>query len=301
MIDSKVLKWIEYVDESTMGTTPTDPTMVAFPGEIIDFSPSSVAEFDEYPILKGASDSDPLSSGKAVKSGETHDMSVTIKPSAMSMLPYALLGATSTTFAPGTTPHYVSLGMIVGSKYAVMSGCPIKSITTEFPDKKTAAIQTIEFLGAERVDWGATDFIGTGSHGTAPGTSPFTMADLSNVLYDGSAPSASNIMIDSLKFTIDNAVEPVIDLASSFASKVGDYQYGQRGIDLELGVSLLDVDVLDDVLGGAAHTFAFTLDGKTYTFSDVKWVNQPDTKMSPADALGMSLQSSSGATRLAIA
>ena len=301
VIDSKNVKWAEYVDESTLGTTPTNPTMVAFPGDLVEFVTGGGADFEEYPVLKGATDTDPLSAGDATKTSETHSMKVTLKPQDMSLIPYALLGTTTTTYAPGKVPHYQSIGMRVDDQYSVFKGGILSNFEFDIPDMKNAATLTLDYMGVERSDWSGTSYIGTGSHGTAPTSAPFTMGSLSSILYDGAAPSTANILIDSIKFSIKNNIEPVEDAASALASKIAGWSFGQREIGLELGVTMMDVGVQDDIFDGSAHTFAFTLDAKTYTFSNIFWVNAPDTNMSPADRVGMSLQSSGVATRLAIA
>jgi hypothetical protein len=300
VIDGRTVKWAEFVDEETMGTTPTNPEMQAFPGELIDIDIQSGAEFDSYKILKGASDTDPLSCGKSVKTGETHQVTITVKVSALTWLPYALLAANTTTYAPGIVPHYVSIGIKSGNDYCVLKGSILESAVFDIPDMKTSGTLTLIYICQDRSDWSGTDYIGTGSHATAPSDDAYTMGDLSSVLYDSSAPSAADVLIESVKFSIENDIEPVTDLSETAPSKIGDYAFLSRSIQLDISMTMMAMGAHDDLLGSSDHTFAFTLDSKTLTFSAIKWTNAPSVKAGPATKVGMSLTSDGEATRLAI-
>ncbi|MFZ2499532.1 hypothetical protein [Methanosarcina sp.] len=300
VLDSRSIRWMEYIPETTLGTTPTNPTMLAFPGDLVDFTIGGQAEFEEYSCLKGPVDTDPLSNGKATKTGESHKVSVTIKPSGLGMLPYVLCAATNATYVPGITMLPVSIGAKIGTEYCVVSGCVLEKLSLDFKDKKSAAEMTLDFVGIDRTDWGA-DYKGTGAHATAPSSAPYTMSSLSNVLYDAAAPSAADITLDSLKLDISNKIDPVTDISVVAPSKIGSWSYGLREIALDMGATCMGVGVQDDVFGGAAHTFAVTLGGKTFTLSNVVWTNAPDVKGGPENLIGMSLSCSPQAARLAIA
>lgn len=301
VIDGRTAKWVEYVDESTMGETPTNPTMVAFPGEFMEAEIKSAPEVDSYKILKGPTDTDPLSCGKTVKTGETHEITITLRASALTWLPYALMGTTTSTYAPGKVSHPISIGLMAGDEYCVMSGCVLKSVSFDIPDMKTANTLTLTYMCKDKSDWSGTDYIGTGSHATAPTATPYKMDDLSSVLYDSSAPSASNILIESLKFAIDYNVEGVTDLAETAPSKIGEYAFLGRSIKLDLSITMMGMSVHDDVVSASDHTYEFTLDTKAFTFSSIKWTNAPSTGLKPGSKVGMSLTSDGEATRLAIA
>ena len=110
------------------------------------------------------------------------------------------------------------------------------------------------------------------------------------------------MMIPSLKFGVKNNITPVIDASSSRTSKIGSWSFGPREYILEMDATFLDdMGMQDDILAAAAHTVAFTLDGKTCTFSGVKWANSGDVTLNPEDVIGTSLKAAPGAARLAIA
>lgn len=300
VLDSRKVRWAEFVPESTLGTTPTNPAMQPFPGDLVNFTIGGQAEFEEYQYLKGPADTDPLSSGKATKTGESHSVSITLKASGLGMLPYVLCATNSTTYTPGITILPMTIGAKVGSEFCKVSGCVLQALTLDFKDQKSAAEMTLEFVGIDRTDWGS-DYIGTGSHATASSSAPYTMSSLSNVLYDAAAPSAADLTLESLKLGITNQIDPVPDLTVAAPSKIGGWAYGPRDISLEMGASCMGVSVQDDVFGGTAHTVVFGLGGKTFTLSEVKWTNAPDVEGGPENLIGMSLSCAPKAARLAIA
>lgn len=301
LIDGRTVRWAEYIDEVTLGTTPTNPAMTAFPGEITDIDIQSGPEMESYKVLKGATDTDPLSCGKSVKTGETHQVTITLKVSGLTWLPYVLLGTTTTTYAPGKVSHPVSIGMIAGSEFCVLKGCVLQSAVLEFPDTKTAGTLTLTYMCITKSVWSATDYKGTGSHATAPTASPYTMASITNFEYDDATPTAANIMLESFKASIENDIEPVYDLSATAASKIGDFSYMSRSIQVELGMSMIGLGAHDDILDGDDHKVEFTLGTKAFTFSKLYWTNAPSVKLSPASKVGMTLTSDGEATRIAIA
>lgn len=301
LIDGRTVKWAEYIPEVTMGTTPTNPTMVAFPGDIIDIDVQSGPEMESYPALKGSTDTDPLSCGKSVKTGETHKVVITIKPSGLTWLPFVLLGTTNTTYAPGKVAHPVSIGLVAGTEFCLLKGCVLESAVLEFKDTKTAAVLVLAYIGMTKTAWSSTDYKGTGSHATAPTAAPYTMASIINFMYDGSAPSAADIYMESLKVSITNDMAPVFDLSSSLASKIADYSFNSRSLGLDIGISLTGMGIQNSVLAGTDHTIVFTLGTKTFTFTQVYWTNAPSVKLGPAAKVGMTLTSDGKSTRIAIA
>jgi hypothetical protein len=301
VIDGRIVMFADWVDESTLGTTPTNPTMNAFPGELVGIEITSGPEIDSYPVLQGASVTDPLCSGKTVKTGETHKVKITIRANGLTWLPYALMAATTSTYATGKVSHPISIGIKAGSEYCVLSGCVLMSAEFNIPDMKTANTLTLTYMCIDKSDWSSTDYIGTGSHGTPSSDDPYTMSDLSSVTYDSSAPSASNILLESLKFTISYDMEGVTDLSATAPSKIGDYAFMSRSMQLDMGMTMMAMSAHDDLLSASDHTFEFTLDSKAFTFSAIKWTNNPAVNMAAASKVGMTLTSDGEATRLAIA
>jgi len=301
VIDGRTVKFADWVDESSFGTTPTNPTMSAFPGELINIEPTSGPEVDSYKVLQGASVTDPLSCGKTVKTGETHGIKITIKASALTWLPYALMATNTTTYATGKVEHPISIGLVSDSEYCVYSGCVLQEAVWDFPDMKTANTLTLTYMCQDKSDWSGTDYIGTGSHATAPTDTPYTLADLTSFQYDSAAPSSSNLIIESFKMTLSYDMEGVTDLSESAPSKIAEFSFNSRSIQVDTSATAMAMGAHDDLIAGDDHTIDFTCDTKNFTFSALKWTNNPTVGMGPAARVGMSFTSDGDATRLAIA
>jgi hypothetical protein len=298
IIDGRTIKWAEYVDETTMGTTPSNPTMVAFPGDLEKAELTSGPEIDVYRALQGASVTDPLSCGETVRTGETHAVKITVRCNSLAWLPYVLMATNTTTYAVGNTPHYVSIGIKADDQYCVFSGCLLHTAEFNFPDMKSSCTLVLTYICKDKTDWSLSSYIGTGSHATASTDDPYTMSDLSSVLYDSSAPSVSDILLESLKFTISYDYEPVTDLSESAPSKIGDYAFMSRSIQLDMGMTMMAMGAHNDVLTATDHEVMFTLDSKTFKFTDLKWTNSPTVDLSPSTKVGMTFTSDGDATRL---
>lgn len=298
VIDSSKLKYAEWLEESVFATAPTDGTWKQMSGRILDASFKGGAKIDDYSYLPGASASDPLGSSDAVKVGEEMSAAVTLNPTDWTLLPVVLSADTLSSYVPGDTKNYISMGMLAGSEYGVMSGGMISNYQFSCNFGERAEVSA-DIQGAKFGGWSGTDYIGTGSHSSVP-SGVLVWDDLSSIIYDSAALSSEGLILDSLKFTIEQPADPVGDLSSSLASGIADWDYGPRKISLELGVSLTDMSIDTDIFAGADHTFAFTAMSKTLTFSNLKWANAPDRKLSAADKLGMTL-SSSATAQLAIA
>jgi len=302
-MDSRKIKWAEWIPETTFGTLPTNPAMQALPGVLLEFNLKSSPVLDEYNCLKGATDTDPLSCGVATKTTEKIEWDFKVKcTDAYGMLPQALLAATTSTFTPGNTMLPFSIGLMAGSQYCTLLGNVITEWVLDIPDNEKAAELSVSGMAVSKSAWGA-DYKGTGSHAAAVSSADvLTMASLSAFTYDSVALSASDIMAPSLKFGVKNKVEPVIDASSSRTSKIGNWSFGPREYILELDATFLDdMGLQDDILAAANHTMAYTLDGKTCTWSGIKWANSGDITLNPEDVIGTTLQAAGGAARLSIA
>ncbi|WP_135612748.1 hypothetical protein [Methanococcoides sp. AM1] len=297
VIDSSKLKYAEWLEESAFGTAPTDGTWKQMSGRILDVSFKGGAKIDEYSYLPGASASDPLGSSDAEKVGEEMSVGITLNPTDWTLLPVILSADTLSSYVPGDTKNYISLGMLAGSEYGVMSGGVISNYQFSCNFGERAEV-SVDIPGAKFSGW-TTDYIGTGAHSTVP-SGILVWDDISAITYDSAALSTEGLILDSLKFTIEQPADPVGDLSSALDSGIADWDYGPRKISVELGVSLTDMSIDTDIFAGADHTLAFTAMSKTLTFSNLKWANAPDRKLSAADKLGMTLSSSATAT-LAIA
>lgn len=304
VLDGRTVVFAEYVPETTLGMIPANPVMRAFQGDITKIVISSGAEFDEFDILKPPTTSDRLNCGVAVRTVEKMStVEIHMKPSGLSMLPYAACSADTVSYtSPGTSMHPVSIGVRCGPKYTVIKGCVLQDISFKIKDTRSVAECVLKFNGIERTPWAITDYIGsTGSHSTPSGAAPFKLSSLSNVLYDGGAVTAMGFIVDSLSFGFKNSIKPILSISGIPESKIVGWSYGPMEVPLTLGATLTDPALQDSCSNGNAHTLSFILGGKTFNFTSIKWANTADFDADPGSYIGMELEAAPKAIRVAFA
>lgn len=291
VLDGSVAKSIEFVEESTFNSFPSNPTMLGFGGYANPVSIKKTTVTDKFPYLKGAGGSNRLQATKVEKVSEAFALDLELRPTDWSILPYVLKAVNSTTYAIGDTNYDLAFGVKIGSEYEKITGGALQKYEISIEEEKTA-VAKLSALAAATSGFSGTDYIGTGAHAADPSGDPLKFGDLSSILYDSAALSTENAHLDSLKFGIEYKVEPVRDLSASAESKIAAWSYGQRNISLELGLSIDAMDLAADMLGGSAHTFAFTGLSKTFTFSNIIWDGDWDQKLDADDIIGMTLKAS---------
>jgi len=288
-LDGTAPKSAEFVTESTFGTFPANPTLLGFGGYTNPVKIKKKIITDKFAYLKGSAGTNRLQSTKTQKTSEAFEASVEIRPTSWSILPYVLCAPSATTYAIGDTVYDVALGVRLGNQYEkLVGGCFNKYEISMEPEK--AAVATLSGMFAGRGAFSATDYIGSGSRAPDPTGDALKFEDLKNVVYDSAAFSTNNASLESLKFGIEYSAKPIKDISSTLPSKIGAWAYGQRNISLELGLTLDDVDMAADMLGGSAHTFAFTGLSKTFTYSNIIWEGDWEENLDADDIVGMTLK-----------
>lgn len=292
VLDAAASKVAEFVVEDSFGTFPTNPTMLGFGGYVNPASIKSQPTLDKFPYLKGADDSNRLQATKTIKVSETHSASLTMRPTAWTILPYVLRASSPSTYAIGDTEYNLSLGTKAGSKYRTLNGCAINKYEVKV-ERESTAEATLEMLIANAGSFGTSDYVGTGSHAASPSGDPLKFGDFSSITYDDAALSDVDAHLNSITFGVEYPVDPVPDITSTTSSNIGAWSFGQRNIYLTLGLTLDDVDLAADLLGGTGHEFEFTALGKTFTFDEIKWGdNEWEQALAADDVIGMELSAS---------
>lgn len=289
ILDGHVEKGIEFT-EATLGAFPTDPTMLGWGGYANPAKIKKTTVTDDFAFLKGVGSANQLQATETVKTSEAFEASVEIRPTAFTLLPYILCAANSTTYAIGDNIFEVAIGMKINDQYETLNGgCFPKLECTISSDNKTS-VEVITGMFASSSGEGAVDYIGAGAHAADPSGSALTMDGVTAMLYDAAALSTVNAHVDSIKFGIEYAVKPVIDMSDANVSKIGAWAFGPRNISLELGLSIDDMTLGTQMLAGAAHTFAFTALTKTLTFSNLIWKGDWEKNLQKDDIVGMTLK-----------
>jgi len=289
ILDGHVEKAVEFVEEATFDTFPTNPTMLGFGGYANPAKIKKTAVVEDFPYLKGAGSANQLQAVQSNKVSEAFEVSIEIRPTAWTMLPYILCAANATTYAIGDNIFDVALGVKVNDEYETLNGGCFNKLECSVEEDK-AAVVTLSGLFASVSGYSGTDYIGTGAHAADPSGSVLGHSGITSVLYDSAALSTVEAHMDSLKFGIEYDAKPVRDLSATNTSKIAGWAFGPRNISLELGMSIDAMDLATEMLAGSAHTLAFTALTKTFTFSNVIWKGDWEKNLSKDDIVGMTLK-----------
>jgi hypothetical protein len=268
-LDGSATKAVEFVPESLFGDMPTNPTMLGFGGYVTSARIKNKKVNEKIPYLKGASGTNRMNSTKTVKVGEAHSVTLGIKPTSLSLLPYVLCAASPSTYAIGDTEYPISIGQRLGTKYRELNGCMLYKYEMEFVKDKTASL-TVE---ANVANCGAftTTYIGSGSHAADPSGTPIRYSDVTDVTYKSSSFGDENAALNGFKWGVEYPITGIPDITSSNDSNIGSWALGQRNVYLSLDADLSDTDLAADLLADDSFEFEFTVAGKTLTFSDIAW------------------------------
>jgi len=300
-MDSRTCRWAEYIDEVTTGTLPTNPAMVAFPCNVTKFEFKHDPISDDYSSMNGPTCATPREHGVSNKVAEDLSFSVTGKATGVDLVPYALMGDTTTTYAIGKVPHYVSIGMFMGTDYAVLKGCLMEELVFDFPSRSATCEMTATYQAMDIAHWGATDYKGTGSHASAVTDTPLNFGSITSPTIESGTFAASNMLLNSLKFGFTNNIEGVENIGATTASKYSIFSIGDIEKTLEMNVTFLDAEVYDLLTDGAVKDFSFALDGKTFTYTNVVLEPLGSVAVEAADTLGASISIKPGTGALTIA
>lgn len=289
-LDGNVKKVFEYVVEPTLGTFPTNPVMKSINGYITKATIDKEPKLENFSYLKGAGDSNFSQSTKTEKVSEAFGFSVEYKPVSWEDLLYVLGGGTEGAPAIGDTIHNLGIGLITGSQYETLSGGIINEFECTMEPEK-AVVCKLSGLLVRSNGVSGSDYIGTGSHASVPSAAPLVYDDISNVLIDGSAPSDP---LPKLSWGVKYPVKPIPDAGVAWPSGIKAWSRGQRNISVKLEMDLEDLDQSTALLAGAAHTHAFILGGKTFSFSGLKWGSKFSQSMDPEDTIAMPLDATFG-------
>ena len=80
------------------------------------------------------------------------------------------------------------------------------------------------------------------------------------------------------------------DGTAAFSSKNSKYNIGECNKNLELGVTFLDAEAYDVIRAASGTNISFTLGGKTFTYTGVKFDKLGTQKANAVDALGATLK-----------
>ena len=227
VLDSRYVKFAEFVAESTFKTFPTNPAMIGFGGRITESVFKGGATYDNYSYLTAPATADPLGASDSVMTGQEMSLDITMKPTDWAIIPYVICSDTpASSYVCGDTFTPISCGLVANDEYAKMAGGVITNYSCTITGNKIAESK-ITVQGAAFTDWSGTDYKGSGSHSTVP-SSP--LGAVASVLYDAAALSTAELIMDTFTFTIEQPATAIYDPSDSTDSKIAAWDLGICGI-----------------------------------------------------------------------
>ncbi len=281
---------IEYVEETTFGYMPSDPTM-QWIGLVTKFKPVDKLKTVTIRYFGDDSQTDGrLENIKNAKVGREVGLEISYVPQNLMGLGFLKYWTGS---AGGLSDDItsVSVGIIDknATKYTVINGLIGNEVTLTIPEEGEVTIEG-NMVGVEIVT-ADTDYIGLGSHATEDASDPLTTDDLTLVQMDYGTGFVDVVdYVNSIKVTISNTLGIFRDLGSGFSTKIGMIKPIAREVKLSLEMDYEDFTMLNNVRSFTSLGFKFTLRGTTFTFTGVRFPEAP-FEYKPDDLIGDTLES----------
>ncbi|AGK61511.1 hypothetical protein Asulf_01533 [Archaeoglobus sulfaticallidus PM70-1] len=274
---------VEYVEESEFGTFPTDPAM-QWIGLVDIVKPVIKPKTETKRYLAANASTNRLEKLMNVKVGEEIGLELEYYPQSLpGFLQYFIGSATGLADDLAS----VSVGIIhKGSgEYMTLSGLVGEEVTLEIPEDGVVKVSA-RLVGADATDPSTSDYIGLGSHAAEDSTEPLTWEDVSNVQMNYGAGFVSvEDYVSSIEIRVRNELKVIKDIGDTKASRIVAIKPVSREVTLGLEMNYDDLDMLLKVRSLTELGFKFTIGGKTFTLSGVKFPELP-TEFSPDDLVG---------------
>jgi hypothetical protein len=307
MAQSRINGTIDYVEEATYGTTPANPAL-SWIGTVYSAKPVVKIKTDSKRFLPSAQNTTTMAyNWRHTKVGTDIGLEIGYVPQTgtfSNFLKY-FVGNKGTALGGDTmTPISVALqhanlpaptGWITTQlPWHVFKGCVGTDFTFNAPEDGVIDCKGT-FACQELAAPSATDPAGSGSHPAASTAAELTIDDISacQMKYSASGALANcTDAINALSFKISNKIGFSKDIANSTSTRIAGYALNSRTITLDLDLDYFALEnatptgmSITDVRSLTAFDFAFTLDGKTYTFKGLKFPELP-YEFGPDDLLG---------------
>lgn len=264
---------VEYVEETTFGTFPTDPAM-QWIGLIERATPIVKPLTQTKRYLAADASTNRLEKIMNVKVGEELGLELEYYPQS---LPGFLQYFTGSASGLADSLTSISAGIIhKGSgEYMTISGLVGQEATLEIPEEDVVKI-TCSMVGATAADPSASDYIGLGSHASEDTSEPVTNDDLSGVQMDYGAGYVNvEDNVNSIEVVIRNNLHVIKDVGDTKASKIVAIVPVSREVTVGLELDYDDFDMLAKVRSLSSLKFKFTLAGKVFEFTGVRFPEMP--------------------------
>lgn len=277
---------VEYIVETTYGTTPTNPAM-QWIGLVQSVKNALKVKTEDIKYLKAASyTTGRTDSHKIVQTGEEVGLEIEYIPQvgnlyvAGASTPSLFVGAfgndVTYPIQPTDTPPSFSIGIkdswtdasTGGDEYFLYKGMIISDMTLTIPEE--GAIKGKATLLGQNATTETTTYLGTGSHASENTGAPLGSVHVSDIQIRESADTWASItdVVNAIEIKIANKVLFAKDLNSALTSKIAAAICTGRDVSISLDVDWSDFTVstsdtsfkFDDIRSFKAFDIAFKVE-----------------------------------------
>lgn len=277
---------IEYVEEATYGTIPTNPTLLWL-GLVNPFTSPIKRTMEEVRYLSAAAATKTLHNVRNVQVGGELGASFTYKVQDWDLVKYITGSAT------GLADDIKSISLVQGieiasaMKYIVYKGCVLSKWSLTLP-KSGIATADVDVVIGDVADPSADDPAGiAGAHASEAAGNPFIWEDITDLKMDANDPPTTAIAhnVGDIKLEILNDVELPKDVDSTMWTDTGGYNVKIASMSVSLELGWIDVSFFDLVKASTKQNLKFTLGNKTFL---VKGLIFPEfnPEIKPDDLMG---------------
>jgi len=256
---------VEYIEETTFAELPADPAMQWF-GLVESFEASIEEVYETLRYLAASGASDKLAAIVEQKTGENLSISMSLRPQNLNFWSSICLGSAS-----GTDENLpsISIGRIIEvdgvDNYDAFKGCVVRSASLKFEWQKAATLD-VEFIAADYAAPSGTDYVGTGSHASDPGSAPLKFDDISAAQLGGSDITD---YVKAVEINVEYELKTIPDIGGNTSTKIVAIIPTARTIRTSLTMDFADLDMITAVRSGTKQDLVLTIGANSVTIKDV--------------------------------
>ncbi len=258
---------LEYIEEVTEGTTPTDPAM----GWVALLNPVGLKLPQKYTTANYLADSastNKLGALVNVQHSEEIELSFTAEAQSLAFWAAECLGG-----AGGTADALPSLsfGIIVDvggtNYYALVKGAKCKEAKLGVEEDGTFKLEAT-FTAMDFSGFSTTDYIGVGTHAVADTSNPLKWKALSALTWGGNDFDTYGCYVKSLSVNTSYTLKEVKDVGATTSTGIVNIVAAKREVKVAVTADFSGLDMVASVRSGTKGDIAATIGTQTVTVTD---------------------------------
>lgn len=294
VINAGMLFSVEYVDEVTFATTPSNPTM-GWIGIVTRFNPIDRPVSQTKKYFKAVDGTNRAEANVSAQVGYEVGCDIEFIPQTGHLTDFLKYWLGGTAAIADTIDYSCTIGMITNSTtpyYRLFKGLKGERFTLSVPEKDFVRISG-NMVGADVADPTTADYKGSGSHASELDADPLTADDLTSVQFsvdDGSNWTSYTDIVKELTLSISNKIVYPTNLASTHKTKIDQVVLTSRDITIGLSMDYDGISTMEYIRDFTEFQVRFTLDGHVFTLTGVRFPEMP-YPISPEDVIGDRIES----------